>query len=150
MNGTFFFVGLAVDGAGGGDGRGGFGLRLGRRLRLRRRGRRRGRPRRGRGRLARISIVPRENRRRTFRLRDVAQYLFVERGGRVLFLTLRRHLGGFVFVFGIACRAAGLLHLLLDHRDDRVVGHAPFAGTVIVHYVTKPKLALLHRLLPRD
>jgi hypothetical protein len=63
---------------------------------------------------------------------------------------LARHFAELVFVLGVAGRATGLLHVRSDHRDDGVVGDPPLAGTVIVQNVTKPKLTLLHRILPRN
>jgi len=54
----------------------------------------------------------------------------------------------FVFVIGVAGRAARLLHVLSDHRDDGVVGDTSFARTVIIENVTKPRLALLHLKSP--
>jgi hypothetical protein len=54
-----------------------------------------------------------------------------------------------VFVVRVARGAACLLHLVFDHRDDRVVRNPSFARTVIVHDVTEPKPALLHEL-PRS
>jgi hypothetical protein len=44
----------------------------------------------------------------------------------------------------VARRAACLLHLIVDHRDNRVIGDATFTRTVIVQNVTEPKPALLH------
>jgi hypothetical protein len=61
-----------------------------------------------------------------------------------------RHLRVFVLVIRVARRTASLLHLVADHRDHGVVGEAPFARAIIVQNVTKPKLALLHRELPRN
>jgi hypothetical protein len=63
---------------------------------------------------------------------------------------LTGHLGVLVFVFGVAGRAARLLHVLADHRHDCMIGEATLARTVIVQNVTKPKLALLHQKLPTD
>jgi hypothetical protein len=67
----------------------------------------------------------------------------------ILLPTLRRHLRVLVFVVRIARGAAGLLHLVLDHRHDCVVRDPSFARTVIVHDVTEPWPALLHEL-PRS
>jgi hypothetical protein len=47
-------------------------------------------------------------------------------------------------VVGIAGRAAGLLHLVVDHRYNGVVGDAALTRTVVVQNVTEPKPALLH------
>src|SRR6185503_14078297 len=78
-------------------------------------------------------------------LRRVLHDLGIQRRGRFRLAPLARHLGVLVFVIGVAGRAARLLDVLADHRDDRVVGHASLARTVIVQNVTKPKLALLHQ-----
>src|SRR5262245_9234437 len=77
-------------------------------------------------------------------LRAVRGHLRVERGGRVGLATLAGNLGVLVFVLGVARGASCLPHVGTDHRDHSVVGHAAFAGTIIVQNVTKPKLALLH------
>jgi hypothetical protein len=62
-----------------------------------------------------------------------------------LFLAARRRDTGFlVFVIRVARRAARLLHLIVDYRDNRVIGDATFTRTVIVQNVTEPKPALLH------
>jgi hypothetical protein len=58
--------------------------------------------------------------------------------------ALRGNPGSFVFVVGIAGRAAGLLHLVVDHRYNGVVGDAALTRTVVVQNVTEPKPALLH------
>jgi hypothetical protein len=50
-----------------------------------------------------------------------------------------------VLVFGLARRTPGLLHLVANHGDDGVVGYSALSGTVVVHDVTKPRLALLHQ-----
>ena len=78
-----------------------------------------------------------------------AAHLRVERRRRLGLAPLPRNLGVFVFVLGVARRAARLLHVVADHRDDGVVGQPPLARAVIVQNVTKPKLALLHQNLPR-
>jgi hypothetical protein len=49
-----------------------------------------------------------------------------------------------VVMVRVARRAARLLHLVIDHRDDRVIGDAALARTVVVQNVTEPKPALLH------
>jgi hypothetical protein len=49
-----------------------------------------------------------------------------------------------VLVVRFAGGASGLLDLVLDHRDHRVVGDAALARTVVVQNVTEPKPALLH------
>src|SRR4051812_23393262 len=69
------------------------------------------------------------------------QNLRVQRGRGVL-TTLSRDPRVLVLVIGVACRAPRLFHILVDHGDDDVIGDAPFARTVIVENVTKPRLAL--------
>jgi hypothetical protein len=49
-----------------------------------------------------------------------------------------------VFVIRVTCRAARLLHLIVDHRHDDVIGDAAFTRTVVVQNVTEPRPALLH------
>jgi hypothetical protein len=49
------------------------------------------------------------------------------------FLPSRRwHLGVFVLVLGVTRGAACPLHLVVDHRDDRMICDAALARTVIV------------------
>ena len=81
---------------------------------------------------------------------DVGEHFLVERCRRFRFLAPRR-LAALVDVLGVARRAARLLHVVFNHRDDRVIGHAPLARTVVVQNVaeTQPSL-LLHYLLPPD
>jgi hypothetical protein len=67
----------------------------------------------------------------------------------ILLAARRRYSGLFVFVIRVARRAASLLHLVFDHRDDRVIGDAALARTIVVQNVTEPKPALLHEL-PRS
>jgi hypothetical protein len=100
---------------------------------------------------------------RSFHLLDgfVCEGLFLERRvfhGRVdrrdllgnvlderLFLAARRRNAGLlVFVIRVAGRAASLLHLIVDHRHNGVIGDAAFTRTVIVQNVTEPRPALLH------
>ena len=64
---------------------------------------------------------------------------------RIRFLAARR-LAAFVDVLGVARRAARLLDVFFDHRDDGVIGHAPLARTVVVQNVTETQRALLHVL----
>ena len=59
-------------------------------------------------------------------------------------LPLRGHPGLLVFVIGVARGAARLLDLVVDHRDNRMIGDAALARTVVVQNVTEPKPALLH------
>ena len=67
----------------------------------------------------------------------------------ILFAARRRYPGLLVFVIRVARRAASLLHLVFDHRDDRVIGDTALARTIVVQNVTEPKPALLHEL-PRS
>jgi hypothetical protein len=63
--------------------------------------------------------------------------------------TRRGHFGVLVLVLGVARRATRLLHVVLDHRDHRVIGDAALARTIVVQNVTEPNPALLHEL-PRS
>src|SRR5215470_3986584 len=64
---------------------------------------------------------------------------------RQLFLAAwRRDTRLLVFVVCVAGRAARLLHLIINHRDDCVIGNAAFTRTIVVQNVTEPKPALLH------
>jgi hypothetical protein len=56
----------------------------------------------------------------------------------------RRHLRLFVFVVGVARRTPGLLHLIVNHRHDGMVGDTSFPRTVVIEDVTEAKPALLH------
>jgi hypothetical protein len=58
----------------------------------------------------------------------------------------RRHSGLLVLVIRVTGRAACLLDLVFDHGDDRMIGDAALARTVVVENVTEPKPALLHEL----
>jgi hypothetical protein len=60
------------------------------------------------------------------------------------FAALRGDPGRLVFMVGVAGRAARLLHLVIDHRDDGVVGDTALTRAVVVQNVTEPKPALLH------
>lgn len=64
--------------------------------------------------------------------------------------TCARHLRVFVLMVSVARRTARLLDLITHHRDHDVVRDPSFARTVVVQDVTKPKLALLHQVLPRN
>jgi hypothetical protein len=57
---------------------------------------------------------------------------------------LRRNPRLLVLVVGVARRTARLLHLVLDHRHDGVIGDAALARTIVVDNVTEPNPALLH------
>jgi hypothetical protein len=47
-------------------------------------------------------------------------------------------------MFSVARRATRLLDVFFDHGDNRVIGHAPLARTVVVQNVTETQPALLH------
>jgi hypothetical protein len=49
-------------------------------------------------------------------------------------------------MLGITRRAPRLPDVLVNHRDDDVIGDAALARTVVVQNVTEPKPALLHEL----
>jgi hypothetical protein len=82
--------------------------------------------------------------RRRFGLGHRGEDFLVQRAWR-FFLAALRHAGPLVDVLCVARRATGLLDLVLDHGDDRMVGHAPFARTVVVQCVTETQPALVHR-----
>jgi hypothetical protein len=67
-------------------------------------------------------------------------------GGRRAILTTARRGNSrlLVLMVRVARRAARLLHLIVDHRHDGVIGDAALARTVVVQNVTEPKPALLH------
>ena len=60
-----------------------------------------------------------------------------QRGLRLL-APRRRHLGLLIFVVRVAGGAACLLHLVFNHRDDRMIRNAALARTIVVQNVTKP------------
>jgi hypothetical protein len=74
----------------------------------------------------------------------------ITRAGGTPFSALRRHLGLLVFVIGVAGSASGLLHLVVNHRDDGVIRDAALARAIVVQNVTEPKPALLHQKFPRN
>jgi hypothetical protein len=76
-------------------------------------------------------------------------HVFASRDGALLLPPWRRNPGLLVLVIGVTRRASRLLDLLVDHRDNRVIGDAAFARTIVVQNVTEPKPALLHEF-PRD
>jgi hypothetical protein len=53
-------------------------------------------------------------------------------------------------VLRVAGRAARLLDLVVDHRDNGVIRDATLARTVVVENITEPKPALLHELPRTD
>jgi hypothetical protein len=53
-------------------------------------------------------------------------------------------------VIGVAGGASGLLHLVVNHRDDGMIGDAALARAIVVENVTEPKPALLHQKFPRS
>jgi hypothetical protein len=71
------------------------------------------------------------------------------RTGHGLLLPRRRNFRGSVVVFGIARHAAYLADVVLHHRDNRVIAHAPLARTVVIDQITNSKLALHHQKIPR-
>jgi hypothetical protein len=81
--------------------------------------------------------------------RHAGRNVGMQRRGRILLPALRRHFSLFVLVLGVAGGAASLLHLVLNHCDDGMIGNPSFARTIVVHDVTEPKPALLHEL-PRS
>jgi hypothetical protein len=66
------------------------------------------------------------------------QDLLVQRPRGVLLLPLGREPCMTVIVLGVACRAAGLPDLLLDHRHHGVVRNPALARTIVVENVTEP------------
>ena len=64
--------------------------------------------------------------------------------GLRLLAPRRRRLGLLIFVVRVAGGAACLLHLVFNHRDDRMIRDAALARTVVVQNVTEPNPALLH------
>ena len=69
-------------------------------------------------------------------------------GDGCLATTGGRDLGLLVFVLRVARGAPRLLHGVVDHRHDRVIGNAALTRTVVVQNVTEPKPALLHENSP--
>ena len=61
-----------------------------------------------------------------------------QRCRRVGLAPLPRHFCVLVFVFSVAGRAASLLDVGPNHRDNSVIGDAALPGTVVVQNVTKP------------
>jgi hypothetical protein len=64
-------------------------------------------------------------------------------GQRVFLAARRRNASLLVVMVRVARGAARLLHLIINYRDDRVIGDAAFARTIVVQNVTEPKPALL-------
>jgi hypothetical protein len=58
-----------------------------------------------------------------------------------------RNASGFVLMIRVAGGTARLLHLILNHGDDGMIGNAALARTIVVQNVTEPKPALLHQTL---
>ena len=73
---------------------------------------------------------------------------FLVQGGRRFLLPALRHTRAFIGVLGVARRASCLLDVFLDHGDNRVIGHASLAWTVVVQNVAQTQPALLHSILP--
>jgi hypothetical protein len=61
----------------------------------------------------------------------------------------RRNPGLLVLMVRVTRGAARLLHRVVNHRDDGVIGNAALARTIVVENVTEPNPALLHEL-PRS
>jgi hypothetical protein len=60
----------------------------------------------------------------------------------------RRHARSLVFMVRVTRGAARLFHLVLNHRNDGVIGNAALARAIVVQNVTEPKPALLHQTSP--
>ena len=73
------------------------------------------------------------------------QDLLEQAAGGFLLLSLWRNLGLLGPVFRFTGRTPGLFDFLLDHCHDDVIGYASFTGAIVIEYVTKPRLALLHQ-----
>jgi hypothetical protein len=65
--------------------------------------------------------------------------------GRRSLAPLWRDLRLFVFVVRIAGGAAGLFHLVINHRHDGVIRDAALTRAIVVENVTEPRPALLHQ-----
>jgi hypothetical protein len=76
---------------------------------------------------------------------QAVEHLGEKRGLRSL-SPLGWHFSLFVLMFCVADDAAGLFDVILDHRDDCVIGDTALARTVVVQHVAGPKPALLHAL----
>jgi hypothetical protein len=61
-----------------------------------------------------------------------------------LLAALRRHAGLLVLMIGIARRAPGLFHFIVNHRHDGVICDAALTRAIVVENVTEPEPALLH------
>jgi hypothetical protein len=68
----------------------------------------------------------------------------ITRPDPALLAALRRHAGLFVRMIGIARRAPGLLHFIVNHRHDGVICDAALPRAIVVENVTEPRPALLH------
>src|SRR5262245_39021421 len=77
-------------------------------------------------------------------LGSIGEDLRIQRRRRFRFAPLPRDFRMFVFVLGVARRAARLFDVAPEHRDHGVISQAPLTWAIIIKYVTKPKLALLH------
>jgi hypothetical protein len=47
-------------------------------------------------------------------------------------------------MIGVTRRAPGLLHFIVNHRDDGVIRDAALTRAIVVENVTEPGPALLH------
>jgi hypothetical protein len=68
-------------------------------------------------------------------------------GGVAAFAARQRHAGRLVLVIRVARGTPRLLHLVLNHRHNGMIGDAALARTIVVQNVTEPKPALLHQTL---
>jgi hypothetical protein len=89
--------------------------------------------------------------RRTYERRrfGAGEQRCIGRGRPGLLAPRRRHFCLLILVVRVAGGAACLLHLVFNHRDDRMIRDAALARTVVVQNVTEPNPALLHEL-PRS
>jgi hypothetical protein len=93
-----------------------------------------------------VNVLGSLHRGNRARARVVENFL---RQSTALLAARRRGLALLVFVLGVARRTPRLPDVVLNHRDDDMVGDAALARAVIVQNVTEPKPALLHEL-PRN
>jgi hypothetical protein len=52
-------------------------------------------------------------------------------------------------MFRVTDSATRSLYLIIDHRDNRVIGDAALAWTIIVQHVARPMPAVLHATPPK-
>ena len=111
------------------------------RLRLARRGHHH---RFGIGNLRRCGRRGRGRHRSVHALQDL-----IEERRRLRLAARRRHSAFLVFVFRVADSATRPLNLIVDHRDNRVIGDAALARTIIIQHVAGPIPAVLHATPPK-